>query len=87
VECPKKILHRDISVNNILLPNEDSPPVGHRGFLIDFDYAKSLADESNDDKTLEPASGAADDSSDLDGSSASKHSEASKHRQRTVCAL
>jgi hypothetical protein len=59
--------------------------VGRRGFLIDFDYAKSLADESDDDMGPESTSGTAENSGNLGGSSQARHSEASKHQQRTVC--
>jgi hypothetical protein len=75
-------------VNNILLPDEASPPVGHRGFLIDFDYAKSLADDSDSEDTVGlDSSSSAENSSNLDGSSQAKRCAAEKHQHRTVCAL
>jgi hypothetical protein len=46
-ECDKKILHRDISVGNILIPLDSAVSPGNRGFLVDFDFAKSLV-ESDD---------------------------------------
>jgi hypothetical protein len=42
--CSKKILHRDISVGNILIPLDPAVSLGNRGFLVDFDFAKSLVE-------------------------------------------
>jgi serine/threonine protein kinase len=43
-ECEKKILHRDISVGNILISLDPAVSPGNRGFLVDFDFAKSLVE-------------------------------------------
>lgn len=42
--CVKKILHRDISYNNILLNNDICNSEERPGLLIDFDYAAHVGD-------------------------------------------
>ncbi|EMD33827.1 hypothetical protein CERSUDRAFT_126048 [Gelatoporia subvermispora B] len=41
--CDQYVLHRDISVGNILLSSEDSPPEGAEGFLMDLELARYSA--------------------------------------------
>jgi aminoglycoside/choline kinase family phosphotransferase len=41
--CKKEMLHRDISMSNILLGNPEAAE-GNRGLLIDFDSAAHGAD-------------------------------------------
>ncbi|EMD33835.1 hypothetical protein CERSUDRAFT_76524 [Gelatoporia subvermispora B] len=41
--CSQYILHRDISVGNIMLLSEDSPPAGAEGFLMDLELARYSA--------------------------------------------
>ena len=39
-----QILHRDISIGNIMMTSDADPQYGRRrGFLIDLDYAKDMA--------------------------------------------
>ncbi|EMD33833.1 hypothetical protein CERSUDRAFT_117899 [Gelatoporia subvermispora B] len=38
--CNQYILHRDISVGNIMLSSEDDPPEGAEGFLMDLELAR-----------------------------------------------
>lgn len=43
----KEILHRDISLHNILISDEEGKKKEGRGLLIDFDHAISLLQDSN----------------------------------------
>ena len=54
--CNAKILHRDISLNNIMLSPAKNEGERHRGLLIDYDYAfvvELRADSSVDGKNVE----------------------------------
>lgn len=54
--CNAKILHRDISINNIMLSPSKNEGGRHKGLLIDFDYAfvvELRADSSADGRNVE----------------------------------